>query len=165
MITIKEFSYKELTEIANIEQKLRKILEKKNILTSLLKNGFLELTVENAKLYADSFWFTSQMTRQCSEKLINKQPKEKYILDFINPSKQDTFPYYNDEYLKYYYGVTQDDLKTPSMIMKENKSWVLQAEEIARIQMQSAQVAENYREKQESKKANQSLQQQEGIKE
>ncbi|MCI8519553.1 MAG: hypothetical protein HFJ51_05780, partial [Clostridia bacterium] len=31
MITTKEFSYKELTEIANIEQKLRKILEKKDI--------------------------------------------------------------------------------------------------------------------------------------
>lgn len=57
-----------------------------------------------------------------------------------------------------------DGTCTYSMIMKENKSWVLQAEEIVRIQMQSAQVAENYREKQESKKANQSLQQQEDIK-
>lgn len=146
-------------------------LGKKKILTALLKNGFLELTVENAKLYADSFWFTSQMTRQHSKKLINKQPKGKYILDFINPSKQDTIPYYDDEYLEYYYGIAQDDLKTPLMIMferrdnKEKKSWVLQAEEIARIQIESVTVAENYREQQETKTPNQPLQQQEDIKE
>lgn len=146
-------------------------LGKKEILTTLLKNGFLELTVENAKLYADSFWFTSQMTRQHIEKLINKEAKEKYILDFKNPSKQDTLPYYDDEYLEYYYGITQDDLKTPLMIMferrdcKEKKSWVLQEEELARIQIQSAEVAENYREQQEVKIPNQPLQQQEDIKE
>lgn len=146
-------------------------LRKKQILAELLKNGFLELTVENAKSYADSFWFTSQMTRQHSEKLINKEAKETYILDFKNPSKQDTFPYYNDEYLEYYYGITQDDLKTPLMIMferrdnKEKKSWVLQAEEIARIQIQSAEVAENYREQQETHATNRPLQQQEDIKE
>ncbi|MCI8397339.1 MAG: hypothetical protein HFJ52_06965 [Clostridia bacterium] len=168
-ITYKQFLAEDYTP--QVIQYWNRDLGKKKILTALLKNGFLELTVENSKVYADSFWFTSQMTRQHTEELINKQIKEKYILDFKNPSKQDTFPYYDDEYLEYYYGITQDDLKTPLMIMfersgnKEKKSWVLQTEEIARIQIQSAEVAANYREQQKTKSHNQPLQQQEDMKE
>ncbi len=146
-------------------------LGRKKVLISLLRNGYLELIPENASLYALSFLFTSQTDRYHSETLINKKTKEQYLLDFINPSKQDTFPYYDDEYLEYYYGIAQDDLKTPLRIMferrdnKEKKSWTLQTEEIARIQIQSAEVAENYREQQETKKTNRPLQQQEDIKE
>lgn len=89
-------------------------LEKKKVLTELLKNGYLELTPESASLYAVSFLFT-----QHEKTLISEKTKEQYFLDFINPSNQDTFPYYNDEYLEYYYGITENDFKTPLMMTEE----------------------------------------------
>lgn len=136
-------------------------LERKKLLISLLRNGYLELIPENASLYAVSFLFTSQSNRYHGETLINKKTKEQYLLDFINPSKQDILPYYDDEYLKYYYGITSDDLKTPLMIIsaerdnKEKKSWKLQPEQIARIQTQSTGIAENYKKQQEMQTSNQ----------
>lgn len=143
-------------------------LARKKVLISLLRNGYLELTPENASLYAGSFLFTY---RYHPETLINKKTKEQYLLDFINPSKQDILPCYDDEYLKYTYGITQDDLKTPLILMfagrdnKEKKSWILETDQKAKIQTESAKIAENYKKQQETQTSNQPLQQQENIKE
>lgn len=128
-------------------------LERKKVLAELVRNGYLELTPENASLYTVSFLFTSQVKRQYVETLISQKTKERHFLDFIESSNQNTFPYYDDEYLEYYYEIKQDDFKTPLMIIseerdnrdnKEKKSWKLQPEQITKIQAQSIKIAEIY---------------------
>lgn len=158
-ITYKQFLAEDYTPVIKY---WNSDLERKKVLISLLRNGYLELTPENASLYAGSFLFlASQTNRDRGETLINKKTKEQYLLDFINPSKQDNLLCYDDEYLKYTYGITQDDLKTPLILMfagrdnKEKKSWKLQLEQIARIQTQSTEIAENYKKQQEMQTSDQ----------
>lgn len=144
-------------------------LERKKLLTELVRNGYLEFTPGNATLYAMSFLFTSDSNKQYEETLINEKTKERYFLAFIEPSNQDAFPYYDDEYLEYYYGFREDDFKTPLMIIseerdnKEKQSWELQSEEIAKIQEQSTKIAEFYRKQHDTQTSVQ--EQEKGIRE
>lgn len=98
-------------------------LERKRVLQFLLINGYLELTPENIKLYGDSFLLTSPkyIIRHTgyNETLIFQKTEEEYFSAFTNSSRQDATPFYDDEYLEYYYYIKQDDFKMPSEIILE----------------------------------------------
>lgn len=92
---------------------------------TLLRNGYIELTPENAKLYGDSFLLSAIRNSEYETKyqkcatipipnkndLITEISDEQYFSNFIDYSKQSFPRYYDEGELESDYGIGIDDLQ------------------------------------------------------